>query len=194
MQVCKYAITGRVQTTTFLKGGASPPASANHPAAREEDKIESGNVAFKSQLQFADLQKRFDWNEYNIYKILGSAGCLWCKQHMLFLTVGAQRAVLSGVRWLLGDHMLCCHYFSSVSFCLLYLQLFPLTFLFPSASVCSASWIRLVALVCAKVRSVLKTWMIVLTSGQRTSICAANQKIIYIFKKEWQCRWCLSRV
>lgn len=43
----KYAITGRVQTTTFLKGGASPPASDNHAAATEEDETEPGNVAFE---------------------------------------------------------------------------------------------------------------------------------------------------
>lgn len=47
----KYAITGRVQTRTFLKGGASPPALDNHAAATEEDQIEPGNVAFKFQPQ-----------------------------------------------------------------------------------------------------------------------------------------------
>lgn len=67
MQVCKYAITGRVQTTTFLKGGASPPALTDHAAATEEDKTQPGNVAFKFQLQFVDLQKRFDcckWTQH----------------------------------------------------------------------------------------------------------------------------------
>lgn len=32
----KYAITGRLQTTTFLKGGASPPALDDHAATTAE--------------------------------------------------------------------------------------------------------------------------------------------------------------
>lgn len=61
------------------------------------------------------------------------------------------------------------------------MQLFPLAFPFPSASVCSASRIVLVVLVCAKVLLVLKTWMIVLTSGQWTSIWDVNQEQNWYF-------------
>lgn len=101
---------------------------------------------------------------------------------MSFLTIGAQKAFLSGVRWLLGDHMLCSHYVSSISFCACSCSLSHSPF--PSASVCPASRILLVTLVCAKVLPVLKTWMIVLTSGQRTSICDADQEQNWYLKKK----------
>lgn len=100
---------------------------------------------------------------------------------MLFLTIEAQEAFLcvgSGDCWEITCYPEAPAEWGTAA------SIFPLSFVFavfPShiplpISICSASRSLIVALFCAKVLPLLKTWMIVFTSGRRACVYDVSQE------------------